>query len=131
MNLQHFSGVFIVFSYITNLSPCILCPNITKRNHSSLSIQRSARPCVSCVCQDNFNLMTFAAVGSICFSRKTNVLFFFKYETCCILVPQDYNDEIRQEQLRELSLLNGSEESSRGRIAPGRSARPATTVSTR
>uniref|UniRef100_A0A8D3A088 KH RNA binding domain containing, signal transduction associated 2 n=1 Tax=Scophthalmus maximus TaxID=52904 RepID=A0A8D3A088_SCOMX len=45
--------------------------------------------------------------------------------------PKDYNDEIRQEQLRELSLLNGSEESSRGRSAPGRTARPASTISTR
>lgn len=76
----------------------------------------------------------FAAVASICCSQKTNVLvfvFFFLCETCCILFPQDYNDEIRQEQLRELSLLNGSDESSRGRSVQGRSARPATTMSTR
>ncbi|XP_008292247.1 KH domain-containing, RNA-binding, signal transduction-associated protein 2-like [Stegastes partitus] len=44
----------------------------------------------------------------------------------------DYNDEIRQEQLRELSLLNGSDESSRGRSAQARSVRPTTTtISTR
>ncbi|KAI9535210.1 hypothetical protein NQZ68_002764 [Dissostichus eleginoides] len=47
-----------------------------------------------------------------------------------VCVSKDYNDEIRQEQLRELSLLNGSEESSRGRSAPVRSARPAGTIST-
>ncbi|XP_053731246.1 KH domain-containing, RNA-binding, signal transduction-associated protein 2 isoform X3 [Synchiropus splendidus] len=44
---------------------------------------------------------------------------------------KDYNDEIRQEQLRELSLLNGSDDSNRGRAAQGRSTRPATTTSTR
>ncbi|KAK2921968.1 hypothetical protein Q8A73_001453 [Channa argus] len=44
---------------------------------------------------------------------------------------KDYNDEIRQEQLRELSLLNGSDESSRGRRAQGRSVRPASAISTR
>ncbi|RLW12355.1 hypothetical protein DV515_00000795, partial [Chloebia gouldiae] len=36
---------------------------------------------------------------------------------------QDYNDEIRQEQLRELSYLNGSEDSSRGRGIRGRGIR--------
>ncbi|XP_067378927.1 KH domain-containing, RNA-binding, signal transduction-associated protein 2 isoform X3 [Channa argus] len=46
-------------------------------------------------------------------------------------VSKDYNDEIRQEQLRELSLLNGSDESSRGRRAQGRSVRPASAISTR
>uniref|UniRef100_A0A8C5F4X4 KH domain-containing, RNA-binding, signal transduction-associated protein 2 n=1 Tax=Gadus morhua TaxID=8049 RepID=A0A8C5F4X4_GADMO len=40
------------------------------------------------------------------------------------LVP-DYNDEIRQEQLRELSYLNGSDETGRGRTAPARALRPA------
>ncbi|KAJ7408889.1 hypothetical protein BTVI_58350 [Pitangus sulphuratus] len=35
----------------------------------------------------------------------------------------DYNDEIRQEQLRELSYLNGSEDSSRGRGIRGRGIR--------
>lgn len=48
-----------------------------------------------------------------------------------MLFSQDYNDEIRQEQLRELSLLNGSDDSSRGRSAPVRSARPATAASVR
>lgn len=37
--------------------------------------------------------------------------------------PQDYNDEIRQEQLRELSYLNGSEDSPRGRSIRGRGIR--------
>lgn len=36
---------------------------------------------------------------------------------------QDYNDEIRQEQLRELSYLNGSEDSARGRGIRGRGIR--------
>ncbi|XP_075334018.1 KH domain-containing, RNA-binding, signal transduction-associated protein 2 isoform X2 [Odontesthes bonariensis] len=44
---------------------------------------------------------------------------------------KDYNDEIRQEQLRELSLLNGSDESSRGRSAQGRTLRPTSTILTR
>ncbi|KAM4599247.1 KH domain-containing, RNA-binding, signal transduction-associated protein 2 isoform 3-T5 [Fundulus diaphanus] len=43
---------------------------------------------------------------------------------------KDYNDEIRQEQLRELSLLNGSDESGRGRSVQGRSVRSTTTAST-
>ncbi|XP_038656592.1 KH domain-containing, RNA-binding, signal transduction-associated protein 2 [Scyliorhinus canicula] len=46
------------------------------------------------------------------------------------LVP-DYNDEIRQEQLRELSYLNGSEESPRGRGTRGRGIRPALTPTAR
>ncbi|RMC13451.1 hypothetical protein DUI87_10989 [Hirundo rustica rustica] len=39
------------------------------------------------------------------------------------MLSQDYNDEIRQEQLRELSYLNGSEDSSRGRGIRGRGIR--------
>ncbi|XP_016149636.1 KH domain-containing, RNA-binding, signal transduction-associated protein 2 isoform X2 [Sinocyclocheilus grahami] len=46
------------------------------------------------------------------------------------LVP-DYNDEIRQEQLRELSYLNGSDDPSRGRTARGRGLRLTSTASTR
>ncbi|XP_019946457.1 KH domain-containing, RNA-binding, signal transduction-associated protein 2 isoform X1 [Paralichthys olivaceus] len=67
----------------------------------------------------------FAPPGEA-YSRMSHALEEIKK----FLVP-DYNDEIRQEQLRELSLLNGSEESSRGRSAQGRSARPATAISTR
>ncbi|KAE8280533.1 KH domain-containing, RNA-binding, signal transduction-associated protein 2 [Larimichthys crocea] len=67
----------------------------------------------------------FAPPGEA-YSRMSHALEEIKK----FLVP-DYNDEIRQEQLRELSLLNGSDESSRGRSAQGRSVRPATTVSTR
>ncbi|KAI4812460.1 hypothetical protein KUCAC02_023846 [Chaenocephalus aceratus] len=66
----------------------------------------------------------FAPPGEA-YSRMSHALEEIKK----FLVP-DYNDEIRQEQLRELSLLNGSEESSRGRSAPVRSARPAATIST-
>ncbi|KAK5882301.1 hypothetical protein CesoFtcFv8_020901 [Champsocephalus esox] len=55
----------------------------------------------------------FAPPGEA-YSRMSHALEEIKK----FLVP-DYNDEIRQEQLRELSLLNGSEESSRGRSAPG------------
>ncbi|KAJ7417663.1 hypothetical protein WISP_63344 [Willisornis vidua] len=40
-----------------------------------------------------------------------------------IATLDDYNDEIRQEQLRELSYLNGSEDSSRGRGIRGRGIR--------
>ncbi|XP_068137538.1 KH domain-containing, RNA-binding, signal transduction-associated protein 2 [Hyperolius riggenbachi] len=48
------------------------------------------------------------------------------------LVP-DYNDEIRQEQLRELSYLNGSEESNQSKVTRSRGIRlvPATTVRNR
>ncbi|KAM9364327.1 KH domain-containing, RNA-binding, signal transduction-associated protein 2 [Pholidichthys leucotaenia] len=67
----------------------------------------------------------FAPPGEA-YSRMSHALEEIKK----FLVP-DYNDEIRQEQLRELSLLNGSEESSRGRSVQGRSTRPATTSSTR
>ncbi|XP_029031242.1 KH domain-containing, RNA-binding, signal transduction-associated protein 2 isoform X2 [Betta splendens] len=67
----------------------------------------------------------FAPPGEA-YSRMSHALEEIKK----FLVP-DYNDEIRQEQLRELSLLNGSDESSRGRSAQGRSARSAATVSTR
>ncbi|XP_010771476.1 KH domain-containing, RNA-binding, signal transduction-associated protein 2 [Notothenia coriiceps] len=66
----------------------------------------------------------FAPPGEA-YSRMSHALEEIKK----FLVP-DYNDEIRQEQLRELSLLNGSEESSRGRSAPVRSARPSATIST-
>ncbi|XP_068182864.1 KH domain-containing, RNA-binding, signal transduction-associated protein 2 isoform X2 [Antennarius striatus] len=62
----------------------------------------------------------FAPPGEA-YSRMSHALEEIKK----FLVP-DYNDEIRQEQLRELSMLNGSDESSRGR-----SGRPATTISTR
>ncbi|KAB0354718.1 hypothetical protein FD755_022177, partial [Muntiacus reevesi] len=43
----------------------------------------------------------------------------------------DYNDEIRQEQLRELSYLNGSEDSGRGRGVRGRGIRIAPTAPSR
>ncbi|XP_056291940.1 KH domain-containing, RNA-binding, signal transduction-associated protein 2 [Pseudoliparis swirei] len=66
----------------------------------------------------------FAPPGEA-YSRMSHALEEIKK----FLVP-DYNDEIRQEQLRELSLLNGSDESGRGRSAQGRSVRPATTSST-
>ncbi|XP_078255140.1 KH domain-containing, RNA-binding, signal transduction-associated protein 2 isoform X1 [Rhinoraja longicauda] len=46
------------------------------------------------------------------------------------LVP-DYNDDIRQEQLRELSYLNGSEDSSRGRGTRGRGLRTPLTPAVR
>ncbi|KAF7667065.1 hypothetical protein LDENG_00080140 [Lucifuga dentata] len=67
----------------------------------------------------------FAPPGEA-YSRMSHALEEIKK----FLVP-DYNDEIRQEQLRELSYLNGSNESSRGRSAQGRSSRPASTASTR
>ncbi|XP_077911310.1 KH domain-containing, RNA-binding, signal transduction-associated protein 2 isoform X6 [Halichoerus grypus] len=44
---------------------------------------------------------------------------------------KDYNDEIRQEQLRELSYLNGSEDSGRGRGIRGRGIRIAPTTPSR
>ncbi|KAM4607790.1 KH domain-containing, RNA-binding, signal transduction-associated protein 2 [Polymixia lowei] len=67
----------------------------------------------------------FAPPGDA-YSRMSHALEEIKK----FLVP-DYNDEIRQEQLRELSYLNGSDESSRGRSVQGRSLRPAFTTSTR
>ncbi|XP_054655341.1 KH domain-containing, RNA-binding, signal transduction-associated protein 2 isoform X2 [Dunckerocampus dactyliophorus] len=67
----------------------------------------------------------FAPPGEA-YSRMSHALEEIKK----FLVP-DYNDEIRQEQLRELSLLNGSDESKTGRSTQGRSSRAATTVSSR
>lgn len=68
----------------------------------------------------------FAPPGEA-YSRMSHALEEIKK----FLVP-DYNDEIRQEQLRELSLLNGSDESSRGRSVQARGVRPTTTtISTR
>ncbi|XP_038152357.1 KH domain-containing, RNA-binding, signal transduction-associated protein 2 isoform X3 [Cyprinodon tularosa] len=66
----------------------------------------------------------FAPPGEA-YSRMSHALEEIKK----FLVP-DYNDEIRQEQLRELSLLNGSDESSRGRSTQGRTLRTTTTAST-
>lgn len=54
----------------------------------------------------------------------------FLWQVCFFLL-QDYNDEIRQEQLRELSYLNGSDDPSRGRTARGRGLRLTSTASTR
>ena len=54
-----------------------------------------------------------------------------KRNMCCLLPPKDYNDEIRQEQLRELSYLNGSDETSRGRAVPARALRPAFSAASR
>ncbi|NXI30929.1 KHDR2 protein, partial [Sterrhoptilus dennistouni] len=59
----------------------------------------------------------FAPPGEA-YSRMSHALEEIKK----FLVP-DYNDEIRQEQLRELSYLNGSEDSSRGRGIRGRGIR--------
>uniref|UniRef100_A0A3B5M2A2 KH RNA binding domain containing, signal transduction associated 2 n=1 Tax=Xiphophorus couchianus TaxID=32473 RepID=A0A3B5M2A2_9TELE len=61
------------------------------------------------------------------YSFKLLDYFSCNANTLCLF---DYNDEIRQEQLRELSLLNGSDESSRGRSIQGRSLRTTTTAST-
>jgi len=46
-----------------------------------------------------------------------------RFQQISSFVFQDYNDEIRQEQLRELSYLNGSEDSVRGRGIRGRGIR--------
>ncbi|XP_063772812.1 KH domain-containing, RNA-binding, signal transduction-associated protein 2 isoform X1 [Pseudophryne corroboree] len=69
----------------------------------------------------------FAPPGEA-YSRMSHALEEIKK----FLVP-DYNDEIRQEQLRELSYLNGSEESSQGKVTRGRGLRivPATTARSR
>ncbi|XP_073425506.1 KH domain-containing, RNA-binding, signal transduction-associated protein 2 [Dendrobates tinctorius] len=64
----------------------------------------------------------FAPPGEA-YSRMSHALEEIKK----FLVP-DYNDEIRQEQLRELSYLNGSEESSHGKVARGRGIRLAATT---
>ncbi|XP_028845974.1 KH domain-containing, RNA-binding, signal transduction-associated protein 2 isoform X2 [Denticeps clupeoides] len=67
----------------------------------------------------------FAPPGEA-YSRMSHALEEIKK----FLVP-DYNDEIRQEQLRELSYLNGSEDSGRGRAARGRALRPTSSATTR
>ncbi|XP_036403229.1 KH domain-containing, RNA-binding, signal transduction-associated protein 2 isoform X2 [Megalops cyprinoides] len=67
----------------------------------------------------------FAPPGEA-YSRMSHALEEIKK----FLVP-DYNDEIRQEQLRELSYLNGSDDTSRGRSVRGRALRLPTTTTTR
>uniref|UniRef100_A0A3P9AIC9 KH domain-containing, RNA-binding, signal transduction-associated protein 2 n=1 Tax=Esox lucius TaxID=8010 RepID=A0A3P9AIC9_ESOLU len=68
----------------------------------------------------------FAPPGEA-YSRMSHALEEIKK----FLVP-DYNDEIRQEQLRELSYLNGgSDDASRGRTVRGRGLRLASTTTTR
>ncbi|XP_036623455.1 KH domain-containing, RNA-binding, signal transduction-associated protein 2 [Trichosurus vulpecula] len=67
----------------------------------------------------------FAPPGEA-YSRMSHALEEIKK----FLVP-DYNDEIRQEQLRELSYLNGSEDSSRGRGIRGRGIRVPPTAPSR
>ncbi|XP_060045981.1 KH domain-containing, RNA-binding, signal transduction-associated protein 2 isoform X2 [Erinaceus europaeus] len=67
----------------------------------------------------------FAPPGEA-YSRMSHALEEIKK----FLVP-DYNDEIRQEQLRELSYLNGSEDSGRGRGIRGRGIRIAPTTPAR
>ncbi|KAM9559782.1 KH domain-containing, RNA-binding, signal transduction-associated protein 2-like [Salvelinus alpinus] len=68
----------------------------------------------------------FAPPGEA-YSRMSHALEEIKK----FLVP-DYNDEIRQEQLRELSYLNGgSEDTNRGRTVRGRGLRLASTITTR
>ncbi|CAK7309735.1 KH domain-containing, RNA-binding, signal transduction-associated protein 2 [Vulpes lagopus] len=67
----------------------------------------------------------FAPPGEA-YSRMSHALEEIKK----FLVP-DYNDEIRQEQLRELSYLNGSEDSGRGRGIRGRGIRIAPTTPSR
>ncbi|KAF4090566.1 KH domain-containing, RNA-binding, signal transduction-associated protein 2 [Ictalurus punctatus] len=67
----------------------------------------------------------FAPPGEA-YSRMSHALEEIKK----FLVP-DYNDEIRQEQLRELSYLNGSDDPSRGRSVRGRGIRLTSTAATR
>ncbi|XP_073776081.1 KH domain-containing, RNA-binding, signal transduction-associated protein 2 isoform X2 [Danio rerio] len=67
----------------------------------------------------------FAPPGEA-YSRMSHALEEIKK----FLVP-DYNDEIRQEQLRELSYLNGSDDPSRGRSSRGRGLRLTSTASPR
>ncbi|XP_048203515.1 KH domain-containing, RNA-binding, signal transduction-associated protein 2 isoform X3 [Perognathus longimembris pacificus] len=67
----------------------------------------------------------FAPPGEA-YSRMSHALEEIKK----FLVP-DYNDEIRQEQLRELSYLNGSEDSGHGRGIRGRGIRIASTTPSR
>uniref|UniRef100_W5KQI4 KH domain-containing, RNA-binding, signal transduction-associated protein 2 n=1 Tax=Astyanax mexicanus TaxID=7994 RepID=W5KQI4_ASTMX len=67
----------------------------------------------------------FAPPGEA-YSRMSHALEEIKK----FLVP-DYNDEIRQEQLRELSYLNGSDDPSRARSVRGRGIRITSTATTR
>ncbi|XP_067093025.1 KH domain-containing, RNA-binding, signal transduction-associated protein 2 isoform X2 [Osmerus mordax] len=67
----------------------------------------------------------FAPPGEA-YSRMSHALEEIKK----FLVP-DYNDQIRQEQLRELSYLNGSDDTSRVRTVRGRGLRMATTATPR
>ncbi|KTG43923.1 hypothetical protein cypCar_00004006 [Cyprinus carpio] len=78
------------------------------------------------LCNDLHVLIEVFAPPGEAYSRMSHALEEIKK----FLVP-DYNDEIRQEQLRELSYLNGSDDPSRGRTARGRGLRLTSTASTR
>ncbi|XP_039593745.1 KH domain-containing, RNA-binding, signal transduction-associated protein 2 [Polypterus senegalus] len=67
----------------------------------------------------------FAPPGEA-YSRMSHALDEIKK----FLVP-DYNDQIRQEQLRELSFLNGSDDTNRGRGSRGRGIRLPPTAAAR
>ncbi|XP_069462289.1 KH domain-containing, RNA-binding, signal transduction-associated protein 2 isoform X2 [Ambystoma mexicanum] len=71
-------------------------------------------------------LMEVFAPPGEAYSRMSHALDEIKK----FLVP-DYNDEIRQEQLRELSYLNGSEDTSRGQGIRARGIRTAAPLSAR
>ncbi|XP_073482819.1 KH domain-containing, RNA-binding, signal transduction-associated protein 2 [Aquarana catesbeiana] len=67
----------------------------------------------------------FAPPGEA-YSRMSHALEEIKK----FLAP-DYNDEIRQEQLRELSYLNGSEDSNRSKVTRSRAIRLVPTITVR
>lgn len=73
--------------------------------------------------------VSFVCGVCLCFSSKNPISD--SNSSRCVFIFQDYNDEIRQEQLRELSYLNGSEESGRGRGIRGRGIRITPTAPSR
>ncbi|XP_023183515.1 KH domain-containing, RNA-binding, signal transduction-associated protein 2 isoform X3 [Xiphophorus maculatus] len=108
----------------TGVKMSILGKGSMRDKEKEEELRKSGEAKYAHLCNDLHVLIEVFAPPGEAYSRMSHALEEIKK----FLVP-DYNDEIRQEQLRELSLLNGSDESSRGRSIQGRSLRT-TTAST-
>ncbi|PWA25822.1 hypothetical protein CCH79_00001554 [Gambusia affinis] len=109
----------------TGVKMSILGKGSMRDKEKEEELRKSGEAKYAHLCNDLHVLIEVFAPPGEAYSRMSHALEEIKK----FLVP-DYNDEIRQEQLRELSLLNGSDESSRGRSIQGRSLRTTTTAST-
>uniref|UniRef100_A0A3B3YJP2 K Homology domain-containing protein n=1 Tax=Poecilia mexicana TaxID=48701 RepID=A0A3B3YJP2_9TELE len=107
----------------TGVKMSILGKGSMRDKEKEEELRKSGETKYAHLCNDLHVLIEVFAPPGEAYSRMSHALEEIKK----FLVP-DYNDEIRQEQLRELSLLNGSDESSRGRSTQGRSLRTTTTT---